>query len=40
VEWVEFAEALGIPPLELMGEYLEQRSYRPFKGTKTRSRER
>lgn len=26
VELVEFAEALGVPPIELLGEYLEQRS--------------
>lgn len=26
VELVEFAEALGVQPLELMGEYLEQRN--------------
>ena len=25
VELVEFAEALGVPPLGLLGEYLEQR---------------
>lgn len=26
VELVEFAEALGVPPIELLSEYLEQRS--------------
>jgi transcriptional regulator with XRE-family HTH domain len=26
VELVEFAEALGVPPLSLLGEYLEQRA--------------
>ena len=26
VELVEFAEALGVPPLGLLGEYLEQRA--------------
>lgn len=26
VELVEFAEALGVPPLGLLGEYLEQRT--------------
>ena len=25
VELVEFSEALGVPPLELLGDYLEQR---------------
>lgn len=28
VELVEFAEALGVPPLELLGEYLDQRAAR------------
>ncbi|MCA0395458.1 MAG: helix-turn-helix domain-containing protein [Proteobacteria bacterium] len=28
VELVEFAEALGVPPLGLLGEYLEQRAAR------------
>ncbi|MEA9913492.1 helix-turn-helix transcriptional regulator [Xanthomonas campestris pv. raphani] len=28
VELVEFAEALGVKPLELLGEYLEQRAAR------------
>lgn len=26
VELVEFAEALGVPPLEMLGEYLDKRS--------------
>lgn len=40
VELVEFAEALGVPPLELLGEYLERRKRGgPFpKTSKTRSR--
>ncbi len=28
VELVEFAEALGVPPLGMLGEYLEQRATR------------
>jgi transcriptional regulator with XRE-family HTH domain len=39
VELVEFSEALGVPPLELIGEYLEQREKKPFpRARKTRSR--
>ncbi|WP_428145753.1 helix-turn-helix domain-containing protein [Delftia acidovorans] len=30
VELVEFSEALGVPPLELLGEYLDKRSNSPF----------
>lgn len=40
VELVEFAEAMGVPPLELIGEYLKQRgraaSPKTRKGTKRR----
>ncbi|WP_270175310.1 MULTISPECIES: helix-turn-helix domain-containing protein [unclassified Diaphorobacter] len=39
VELVEFAEALGVPPLELFGEYLEKRSRGLLpRDKKTRSR--
>ena len=39
VELVEFAEALGVPPLELLGEYLERRGRGQFPKTRrTRSR--
>ena len=39
VELVEFAEALGVQPLELMGEYLEQRNRGLFpRDKKTKSR--
>ncbi|WP_439684890.1 HTH cro/C1-type domain-containing protein [Cupriavidus oxalaticus] len=38
VELVEFAEALGVPPQELLGEYLEQRSRQLFTSKKTKSR--
>ena len=39
VELVEFAEALGVAPQELMGEYLEQRSRGLFpRDRKTKSR--
>ena len=39
VELVEFSEALGVSPLELLGEYLEQRSRGLFpKHRKTKSR--
>jgi transcriptional regulator with XRE-family HTH domain len=39
VELVEFSEALGISPQDLLGEYLEQRSRRPFtRDRKTKSR--
>ena len=39
VELVEFAEALGVPPQELLSEYLDKRSSGPFAHSgKTRSR--
>lgn len=39
VELVEFAEALGVPPQELLNEYLDQRSRNQFAiSKKTRSR--
>lgn len=39
VELVEFAEALGVQPQELLGEYLDKRSSSPFAPVrKTRSR--
>ena len=40
VELMEFAEALGVPPLELLGEYLEHRNHRGMlpKDRKTKSR--
>ncbi|WP_460481883.1 helix-turn-helix domain-containing protein [Comamonas humi] len=39
VELVEFAEALGVPPQELLGEYLDRRNGGLFAGgKKTRSR--
>jgi len=38
VEMVEFAEALGVPPQELLGDYLEQRDRRLFKDRKTKGR--
>lgn len=39
VELVEFAEALGVPPLGLMTEYLERRSAGSFpKARKTKGR--
>ena len=39
VELVEFAEALGVPPLGLLTEYLERRSAGSFpKGRKTKGR--
>ncbi|MGD9757935.1 MAG: helix-turn-helix domain-containing protein [Comamonas sp.] len=40
VELVEFAEALGVPPIELLGEYLEQRSRQGMlpRDRKTKSR--
>lgn len=38
VELVEFAEALGVPPLELLGEYLDQRSSTLACSRKTKSR--
>lgn len=39
VELVEFSEALGVPPLELIGEYLKQREKGLFpKAGKTRNR--
>lgn len=39
VELVEFSEALGVAPLELLGEYLEQRNRGLFPGhRKTKSR--
>ncbi len=34
VELVEFAEALGVPPLELLGEYLDRRGRGTFPKTK------
>lgn len=36
VELVEFSEALGVPPLELLGEYLKRRGR--TSSTKTRKR--
>lgn len=30
VELVEFAEALGVPPIDLLSEYLDKRSSSPF----------
>lgn len=38
VELVEFAEALGLPPLELLGEYLSRRSAGHFPKTKKTKR--
>ncbi|WP_028601760.1 helix-turn-helix domain-containing protein [Ottowia thiooxydans] len=39
VELVEFAEALGVPPQELLNEYLDQRSRNQFASSKkTRGR--
>ncbi len=39
VEFVEFAEALGVPPLEVLAEYLERRDSNLFAASKkTRSR--
>lgn len=40
VELVEFAEALGVPPLDLLGEYLEQRAARPQPKSKKSSTKR
>jgi len=34
VELVEFAEALGVPPMELIGEFLSQRGHKPSPKTR------
>lgn len=38
VELVEFSEALGVPPLELLREYLERRGHGSFPKTKKEKR--